>query len=329
MSVKFAVVALVSLVVASVLHLFVAGPADTSLLLALIFWSGVGQGALALVATVELGEGEWLGALRDRLLGLYPALLVFPLAFAVFAADVHLYQWSHHQTAWLEPTFFLVRSVGLLALTFVVGYWFARAARNRLPSKGILAVVYLAVFVVTQSLAGVDWVMSFEFPWISTMFPALFFVEAIFSAIAVAVIVAALNYRKDRTTEPVLRDAATLMFGFSLLWGGLFFAQYLTIWYGNIPEEVVFFTKRLATPTSTALFVYVVLAAFAVPFTALISRRVKTSVPLVIFLACLVLSGLLVEKVVYLLPVADLSPIWAPVQLAVLGVPVVFLLKRD
>lgn len=325
---NFGIVAAATLAVAFLLHRFAAGPADASLLLALVFWSGVGQGALALVAAVDLAEGRWLGAMRDRLLGLYPALLVFPFAFAVFGADLHLYPWTHHTTAWLEPTFFLVRNTAMLFLTFLAGAAYVRAARRDVASKGPLAVIYLAVFVTMQSMAGVDWVMSFDYPWISTMFPALFFVEAIFSGIAVTVIVSALLSRRKPSVEPVLHDAATLMFGFSLLWGGLFFAQYLTIWYGNIPEEVAYIHKRIASPAMIGMCAYVVAASFAIPFSVLISRRAKTFRPVVIGLACLILSGLVVEKIVYLLPVAALSPVFAPVQLAVLGTPVVYLLSR-
>ena len=73
--------------------------------------------------------------------------------------------------------------------------------------------------------------------------------EAFYTGLALLGIIAAYlvfgNLDKEKPVKKVMKDAATFMFGFALAWAGLFFAQYLVIWYGNIPHETIFFTKRM------------------------------------------------------------------------------------
>ena len=291
------------------LDLFLKNKGDTSLLLVLLFWSALVQGAVALVAAAELSAGKWLGSLRDLLLTMAPLLTLFPAAFLIFGSDLSAYAWHKHPNAWLSPGFFVIRNVVMLSLTAIVGILFARACKTNATSKNTLAVMYLFAFVTTQSLVAFDWVMSFAHPWISTMFAPMFFVESLICGVALTVVIAAIcTKRQTEFPKKIMRDAATMLFGFSLFWAGLSFAQFLTIWYGNIPEEVSYLYYRVAQPVYRPMAVFTLLGFFLIPFPVMISARVRSSPVGVVLMAVLILSAYFVEKILYLAPVSELTP---------------------
>ncbi len=111
-----------------------------------------------------------------------------------------------------------------------------------------------------------------------------------------------LSQRGAESMVGPIYDTATLLFGFSLFWGGLFFAQYLTIWYGNLPEEVGFFTRRFARPEGVPLFTATIATLFAIPFFLLLIRRARTNVSVLFILVNLTFVGLLLHTWFHLFP---------------------------
>src|SRR4030067_2605156 len=94
-----------------------------------------------------------------------------------------------------------------------------------------------------------DWVMSLMYPWISTLLGGYFFIDSLFGGCALSAILYVFLYgRRQRIEEPEgrsdMKDLAILLFGFSLLWAGLFYSQFLVIWDGHIPEEESFLAAR-------------------------------------------------------------------------------------
>jgi len=280
-----------------------------SLLPALLFWAAIGQGIFALVATGETTKARWTAPLRGTLLRLHPLLLLFPFAFLVYARDLSFYAWSAHPTGWLDPLFFTIRNALLLLAVWGLAARYAHAALRGLPARRTWAVLYLFGFVFSQTIIAFDWVMSFEYPWISTLFGGYFFVEALYAGVAIAAVTASILLRRRAgEVRASLRDAATLLFGFSLLWAGQFFAQYLVIWYGNLPQEVAFLARRVIDSPLRQLSTLVLGCLFIVPFVVLLSRSAKTMPAVVIAMAVVVLIGILIERVVFLLPVLALEP---------------------
>ncbi|MFH1143381.1 MAG: hypothetical protein V1774_02415, partial [Candidatus Eisenbacteria bacterium] len=287
-----------------------------ALLPALLFWTAALQGLIALVAAADLTRARWIRPIRDVLLDLHPLLFAPAIGFLIFTREIRLYPWTEHPTGWLEPHFFILRNVVLLLLTGVLAAFYARSAHaTRAAGRKTLAVVYLFAFVANQSLIAFDWVMSFEYPWTSTLFGGYFFVEALYAGIALTVLTAAWLVRRQRDTggpSPVaagaLLDSTTLLFGFSLLWAGQFFAQFLVIWYGNLPAEVAFIARRWTAGPLGLLSRLVLWLLFLIPFVILLSRRAKTTPLFSSSMALIVLSGVLVERIVFLIPVTHLDP---------------------
>lgn len=295
--------------------------AGASLLPALLLALGMVQGALALAAAAELSRGKWIEPLREHLLDLQPLLLLGPLGFLAWARHLALYGWDAAPNAWLNPPFFTGRNLALTTLAWLLAGAFAGAVRKGSPRRGVWAVLYLLTFVFCQSMAGFDWVMSFDYPWVGTLFGPYFFIEALYLGIGLAVLLAFRAARAGGAAVlPARKDTVTLLFGFSLLWAGQFFAQYLTIWYGNIPEEVDYLVKRFHMPGMSALGTAFLLMMFAVPFVVLISRRAKETLvaPAVVLVTWL---GYLLEKVFMLAPSAPLNAAAVAVLTVILLVP--------
>jgi hypothetical protein len=288
---------------------------SASKVLACLLAAALAQGSVLLVAAAELSNARWIVPLRRPLLGMLP-LFLLPL---LCHPDASLYAWSAHPTAWLNAGGMALRHHLFLLVSFGLAFLFARAMRAGAENRRAWAVAYIFSFVVSHSVMAVDWMMSFDYPWISTMFPALAMVEALYAGLALAGILCFVLTRRGACPPATLKDTATLTFGFALFWGGLFFAQYLTIWYGNIPEEVHYLELRFHHAGGRALFAASVLLLFAVPFFSLLATPLRKVPGAVLFLDAVVLGGLLVYRIFQVLPHAPISPLFLVLQLAALA----------
>ncbi|MEZ4599823.1 MAG: hypothetical protein R2940_08545 [Syntrophotaleaceae bacterium] len=279
-----------------------------ALLLTLAFWAALIQGAIAVAAVTLLVRAKWIGSLRRELLSLYPLLLLLAVLFALLWPQMDLYPWREHPTAWLNRNFFMLRNLAALLLTFLAGRTLARRSATPAGASDRHAVIYLLLFVVSQSLVGYDWVMSAAYPWVNTLFGMYFFAESLYGGIALAGMLLGLYHRarlaeSPRETPVHVRDVGLLLFGFSVLWAGLFFAQYLLIWYGNIPEEVHFIVERISASPYRELSWFFLLALFAAPFTTLLGAGGKRDIRVVALVSLVILAGLFAERMLFLLPV--------------------------
>ena len=315
-------------VVIFLLDLVLASETDGSILIALLFWSGIGQGIIALAAGAELSGGKWIQSIRPYMQEYYPLLILFPIIFLVFCRHITVYEWVlYPPNGWLTPVFFIIRNIIVLILPFILAHFYVQASKKESPKTGLFAVLYIFSFVISQSFLAYDQVMTFEYPWINTLFGGYFFVEALYGGIAFSAVLAGfLMLRNSERFKTAFRDFVVMIMGFALLWAGLFYSQYLVIWYGNIPEEVSYIAKRMAVPMLKNMGIYILLTLFLIPFVSLISRKVKSMFPAVFVIALLVFSGLIVERLIYLIPVANLSVLAVLLPLILLGVPFIYLL---
>ncbi|UCG51652.1 MAG: hypothetical protein JSW58_15940, partial [Candidatus Latescibacterota bacterium] len=301
------------------LEVFVRKDPDGTLLVALTFWTGLVQGSVALAAVGELSKGVWLNPIKRELLSVHPLLLVIGLLSLALGAKSEIYGWSAHPTGWLNVRFFLARNIAVL----LASYWIARLLTNAVmrgdPNKNRYAGLYVFVFIVSQSLVAFDWIMSLEYPWISTLFGGYFFIEAFLMGLGVATFVLLLRMRTpSHGLTETLRDTSKMTFGFSVMWVGFFFAQFLVIWYGNIPEEVGYVFKRVSEPPFDALSRAVLIMVWLIPFIVLLSRPLKTVPVAMALLALVILAGLFIEKLVLVLPVTRVDPLTLAIETGVM-----------
>jgi len=310
-----------------IIDLILAPVADASVLIALLFWAGIGQGIIALAAAADLSGGKWIAPIRPYLHQYYPLLLMFPLVFLVYARHVSVYHWFDQGNGWLNPLFFILRNAVVLLLPVIFAHFYIRGVNNQSPRRCTHAVLYLVSFVTAQSFLAFDLVMTFEYPWINTLFGGYFFVESFYGGVAFCAILAGvLMRRRSQDFQGAYRDFTLMIMGFALLWAGLFYSQYLVIWYGNIPEEVSYVSRRLAIPLVKNMGIYILIALFIIPFIALVSRKIKSIVTAVSLIALVVFSGLMVERLIYIYPVAYLNPFVVVLHTILLGLPFMALL---
>jgi hypothetical protein len=155
------------------------------------------------------------------------------------------------------------------------------------------AAVFTLVFAPTFSLASVDWLMSVEPHWMSTLYPWYVFATAFTGGLAVLaglVLLAAWRGKLPGLSAHHLHDLGKLVFAFSFFWGYLWFCQYMLIWYANIPEEVTHYLARTRGPWF-APFAVNPLVNLVVPFLVLLPAQMKRSVPVLAAASALVAAG--------------------------------------
>lgn len=284
------------------------------LLLNLVFWATLLQGAVAAVAVGELTNARWPASVKRELLAAHPLLFFHALLFLLLIPRLDSLPWAGEPNPWLDPSFFMIRNMVALFLAAGLAHLLARESLADGPRKKLFAVLYLFAFVLSQTLVAFDWVMALSYPWYSTILGAFYFVEATYAGFALGGICFFLLLRKthrgeDSLVETHSRDLATLMFGFSILWAGLFFAQFLLLWYGNLPEEVGFVVERISHFPLREIAVIHLIFLFLVPFLTFLSTRAKEKRPVVLGVSVLILAGLLLERFLYIHPAAPVHAV--------------------
>ncbi|MGE0127408.1 MAG: hypothetical protein AB7U82_04800 [Blastocatellales bacterium] len=286
-----------------------------SWLLSFMFWIGIALGCLALVMLQYLSGGAWGLVIRrvlesgTRTLPLM-ALLFLPILVGIRAlyvwarpAEVAASELLQEKQFYLNVPFFIVRAViyfaAWIALAWFLNKWSRRqdvTADRRLERRlQLLSAGGLVLYGLTITFAAVDWVMSLQPEWYSTIFGILVIGGQALSAMAFAVAVTVLLAQYEpmsRVIQPRhLHDLGTLLFAFVMLWAYFSFSQFLIIWSGNLPEEITWYIRRLNGGWQW-IALLVVLFHFALPFALLLSRDLKRNARLI----ALVAAGVIVMR---------------------------------
>lgn len=212
-----------------------------------------------------------------------------------------------HNAPYLNVAFVLLRTAVIFAAWIVLATLLNRwsSARRRTDDRRLSANLQrlsaggMVVVALTFTFFAIDWVMSLEPEWYSTIFGGKLLVGGALSGFALVVSLCGVlkdEPRLDRLRLPgVLNDLGNLLLAFLMIWAYFAFSQYLIIWSGDLPAEVVWYAHRLQHGWQW-LAVAIILLHFAVPFVAFLSRDVKQNGRALGAIAC----GLLVMHYVYL-----------------------------
>ncbi|MCL4782003.1 MAG: hypothetical protein KJZ70_03115 [Bryobacterales bacterium] len=267
-------------------------------LVAYLLWSGVAFGSLIVLCMHHLSGGGW-GYLIRRILeaatrtwGL-TAVLFLPVILGIPS----LYSWADAQAlranpalrdreVYLNPTAFSIRALVFFAVFILLAVMLNRASQRqdsdndpallrRLQNVGGPG---LLLFVVLLSFALIDWAMSLQPEWYSTVFSAMVIVGFVESALAFAIVVLFFVGDQDPLAEfavpKYVLDLGNMLFTFLFLWVYMQFSQLLIIWSGNLKEEIPWYLSRLQGNWETVTMLLAALG-FAIPFGALLARRGK------------------------------------------------------
>jgi len=330
-------------VIAFVLALLRGGAAIAwqAYLVNLLLFLGVAQGALVASASFYLTQAKWGGSTPYRLGEAFaPFLWVgFFLFFGLYFGRSLIFPWVTHpiaqKAAWLNIPFLFARDGIGLAVMAAASFAFIRVSRGddarawtiatqdiELPPHSIrvLAPIVAVLFAVVYTLISFDLVMSLAPVWRSTLFGWYFFGGAFWSGLcAMALVATVLRGRLGDhnlfTNPTVMHDFGKMVFAFSVFWIYLMFAQYIVIWYGDLPVETFFIVQRVHHMPWSPLSVACLVLIWLIPFVVLMSVRTKKSPMILGAVSALGLIGMWLERYVLVVPSLSLDAIpFGPTQ---------------
>lgn len=283
-----------------------------------LFWFGVGVGCLGLLMLNHVVGGKW-GIVIRRLLEVgsanLPMMFVFILPILFGLAS--LYIWArpeivahdevlHKKAGYLNVPFFLARTVLYFVLFSLYVYILTRlsAEQDRTGNPNLIirmrqiSAPGLIVLVLCATFAFVDWVMSLEPHWYSTIYGLMFLVGQVLQALAFVTAVLIL-FSKHKPLDEFLttqhfHDLGNLVLAFTVLWAYLSFSQFLIIWAGNLPEETPWYLNRLRGGWNVVA-VILILFHFAVPFVILLYREAKRRAKILLWICFAMLAIRIVD----------------------------------
>lgn len=278
-----------------------------------LFWLGIAVGSLALLMLQHLTGGGWGMVIRRVLEASTRTLPLMLVLFLPILLGMHsLYEWTHQEFVdahpslqektrlYLNPTFFSLRAILFFAiwilLAFFLNRWSLEQDRtaNRQLSKKLrmLSGPGMILFVMTVTFASIDWVMSLDPLWSSTIFGLLFVAAWALSALAFTVANLAWLTKREPMANVVaplhFHDLGKLLLALVMLWAYFSYSQYLIIWSGNLPEEITWYLPRTHGAWGGVALAVVILH-FALPFLFLLSRRFKRNPNKLVIVAVLIL----------------------------------------
>ncbi len=289
-----------------------------SYLAAVLVWLGVSLGAIAWLMIHFLTGGKWGYPVRRFLEAaarmLLPLLVLFiPIFFGLRA----LYPWMdparvaasavlQHKQSYLNTPGYIIRAVVFFAIWIVIAFLLTKWSREQdathspAPMKKlrVLSGPALVFYPLTGTIVFVDWIMSIESNWYSTMFPILICIGQMLSALVfVIVLLAWLAPRTSlaRITGPEnFHHLGSLLLAFTMMWAYLAFSQFLIIWSGDLPHEISWYLHRIAGGWRW-MILFIVVFHFFVPFFLLLSRNTKRSVAALTVIAAVIFLAHIVD----------------------------------
>jgi len=282
-------------------------------LVGFLFTMTITAGSLFFVVILHLSKSgwsvaprralEWLSQGTTALPALFiPLILLAPQVWSKWMAPEaghdHVIAGKH---GYLNTTFFFIRAAVFLSVWALLAFWFYKNSReqdqtgDRKLTGRSEAFAAPATFLMGLSItfAAFDWIMSLSPHWYSTIFGVYVFAGSVVATFAVLALIAiryrAHNVAGDLLTVEHQHDIGKYLFGFVIFWAYIGFAQFMLIFYANIPEETVFYRIRWEggwyVPSLVLLFGH-----FIIPFLMLISRTGKRSPTILSLAAILVLA---------------------------------------
>jgi hypothetical protein len=247
----------------------------------LVAWIALGSiaiGGLGILMVSYLIRWNWTSALRPILLSAVAALPLVALLFVpVLIGMAHVYpaaadpaSLKPFKALYLARWFFALRFVAYFAIWSLLALWLRQAGNNS-ERMTRAASVGLIIYALSVSLAGVDWLESLDPDFHSSIYGLLFIGFTMLNGLAFAIACALLVRRHIGP----LKGYSALLLSMILVWAYLHAMQYLVIWSGNIPDEVIWYLKRSSHGWQAVLIV-LSLGQLIFPFFALLVEKVRS-----------------------------------------------------
>ena len=300
---------------------------------ALLFFLGISLLVLAFYASQRVAQAGWsivlfrvMEAITANLVPTSIIMLILVILTALHSN--HLFVWMgegvfdktsenfdpivYSKKAWLNVPWWVIRSVFYLLVWNAYRLLIRRnSIKEDTANDGYktykknynMSVVFLFLFMLTESMAVWDWIMGLDPHWFSTLFGWYVLASLLVSAITVIAFVTIYLRSKGflpKVNDSHIHDLAKFMFGFSVFWTYLWFAQFMLIWYADIPEETTYFVLRFSEYKT--LFLSMLVMNFVFPILLLINSDFKSRPWFVIIGGLVILSGHYVDLFIMIMP---------------------------
>lgn len=297
----------------------------------LLFFLGISLLVMAFYAAQRVAHSGWsvvlfrvMEAITANLHYVSVAMLIFIIL--TVAHQNHLFTWMAEgvfdlkspnydpivdgKKWWMNVPGWAIRSVIYLAIWN--GFRFIIRKKSIEQDNGDLklhknlyniSVGFIVLFMITESMMSWDWIMGIDPHWFSTLFG--WYVLATFLVSALTIICLVTIYLRNKGFLPLVNDShihdlVKFMFGFSVFWTYLWFAQFMLIWYADMPEETVYYSLRFKE--YVVPFIGMVVLNFIFPVLLLINSDFKTIPWIIVIAGVFILVGHYVDLFVMIMP---------------------------
>lgn len=278
----------------------------------LLFLISIGLGSMFLISIEYLSGAVWSVPFRripEFLSGVVLLLpvIVLPLLFNM----KNIFEWLHpeilkvdpllqNKTPYLNSDFFIVRVIIFISIWILFFYLFTKnsfkqdlTGEQLFTKKNIkYSALFLPLFAITITFTAIDWLMSLEPHWFSTIFGVYYFSGTVVSSIAASTITIILLNERGYLVKGLSGDhyysLGALLFAFINFWAYIAFSQYLLIWYANLPEETIWFLNRWQGNWKY-VSIGLIIIHFVVPYFGLLSQPSKMNPKRLLIMSSIIL----------------------------------------
>jgi hypothetical protein len=268
-------------------------------LVVLTTWlASIGIGSLFFIGIEYLTGAVWSVPFR-RVAEINSAIIfVLPILIVPIILNIHsLYHWTHieavqndtilkNKAPYLNETFFIIRTVVFIFLWFLFYYLFISNSRKQdstsdqklTKRNSIVSAAFMPVFAISLTFFAIDWLMSLEPHWYSTIFGVYYFAGTFLASLGAFTYISILLNEKGYLVEGLGPDhyysMGALLFGFTNFWAYIAFSQFMLIWYANLPEETFWFINR-GIGSWIYMSIGIIFVKFIVPYILLLPQPAK------------------------------------------------------
>lgn len=295
-----------------------------NLLLNNYYFLSVAIGAIFWFAIQAVTQSGWSAAYLRVPMAMSNYIIVSMILFAIMFFGLHdLYHWTHHDAVINDPVllhkepylnvpFFTIRYVVFFALWIFLTQRIKKLSLQEDQIGGtayfekieMTSKIFIFVFAVSFSLFTIDWLMSLDPHWYSTIYVVKKFIMAFFHGAAVITAIVIILHKLGyfpMLTKKHMGDFSRYIWALSLIWGYIWLSQYLLIWYANIPEETIYYIPRELGEYKTLFYVELIMN-WAFPFFFLMWNRIAKNQNLVLFAVLILIVGQWVELYMSIMP---------------------------
>lgn len=276
---------------------------------------------LALQYITQSGWSAMFKRIPEAMMSYIP--VAFVLMLIMFGGLHDLFHWSHHdalehdkllqhKSPYLNVMFFAVR-FGIFFIAWIIMTTLLRKFSAKEDLEGglkyfqkseLYSKVYIFIIAISFSFFTFDWIMSIDAHWYSTLFALKGFVSAFYHGSAVVTLVVILLHRSGyfpKLNKSHLLDFSRYIFMLAIVWGYFTFAEFMLIWYGNIPEETMYYAHRFENGYKELFYINFAINWF-IPFIILMSRKLDRNLFAMAFVMIVLIFGNWIDLYVQIMP---------------------------